>query len=855
MTIIHFAPGRSGANVVYNRLPVLPNRRSKIMAILQNSKSSLLSSSRLTVLVIGLCVLTANAMADVSFNGTTFTGEGTYDQAAGTADVPLSTNLVVTGSTDTSTITLSGGFYTTGNFSHNKGVLKIAKGTVNSCNSFGIQKGGANGTTAYIYGTVNANSFTLNKTGGCTAYLNISGNLTVSGYVEFSCAKSGQGILNQTDGVVSFTTSADQDIRIAHWYTDNKYPCRYNLSGGTFNVLNATAYVGWDGPGELNISGGTANIKGIQLVGGWNNSTASGTINLTGGRLNIGSGGITLKKKNHAINLGDGTIGALASHTWASGLTVTLTSGKTPTFDIDANKTITIASTVTGSGNLKKIGAGALTLSGSNNYTGTTTITSGTLTASKIGSIGTGALTLSNATLSAPQGTIPASSVTITGDSTFISSSGWNLFKSFSGSGTLTLTGSGYLAIKDGYTATNYTGSFIVGATDAAGSFALESQNVLNGTSNIRSVNGWIDWNELNQSFNSFEYLDGEMRSMTGTLTLSNEFKYNSSADLNVPGAVAGTADLVKEGSGTLTLSGSNTYTGTTTISDGALKLAGDGTLGTGAVSVGKNAALEIAYASSETTVNIPSITMAENSSIKVTSGTVTFGTEDAALNNLSGEAGNINVNGALTLNNDRQTKYIGAISADTIQKTGDGTLQIYAAAENMIDAQSFVVSSGRLDMKTYYKGALEIGEELDVENYSTATFSPGNSVGTLNIDGDFTLNPGATLLLEFDETGADSLIVSGTTTFAEGSFITLALDDGASVSPNQQISFQLSPNIVTFDNAALSYPSYLTGVSYNSTTGVLSATVDANAVPEPSTWALLVLGFAALFLRKRVRG
>ena len=31
-------------------------------------------------------------------------------------------------------------------------------------------------------------------------------------------------------------------------------------------------------------------------------------------------------------------------------------------------------------------------------------------------------------------------------------------------------------------------------------------------------------------------------------------------------------------------------------------------------------------------------------------------------------------------------------------------------------------------------------------------------------------------------------------------------------------------------------------------------ATIDPNAVPEPSTWALLVLGVIALFLRKRVR-
>ena len=812
----------------------------------------------LTILVLGLFLLTASAMADVSFNGTTFTGDGTYDQAAGTADAPLSTNLVVTGSEDSSKIILSGGFYTTGYFRHSKGVLEIAEGTSNTCKDFGVQKGGANGTTAYIKGTLHVTGlFMGNYTKSCTSHIYISGNVTVDGSFYSSNANSAQNIINQTDGVVNFLTSDDLAIRIAHYPTAAKYPCRYNLSGGTFNVPNTTTYVGWNGPGELNISGGTANLKGIQLVGGYNGTTGDyangkGTINLTGGRLNIGDKGVTLKNSRHEINLGNGTIGALASHSWASALTVTLTSGKTPTFDIDANKTITIASTITGSGNLKKIGAGTLTLSGSNNYSGTTTITSGTLTASKIGSIGTGALTLSNATLSVPQGTVPASSVTITGDSTFISTSGWNLFKNFSGSGTLTLTGSGYLAFPDTNPATNYTGDFIVGTNSDAGTLALESDNVLNTATSIKAVKGRINWNEKSQSFNSFEYLDGNMQKMTGTLTLSNEFKYNSSTDLDVLAVIAGSAQLTKDGDGTLMLSGANSYSGGTTVSSGTLKLAGAGALGSGAVSVGEGAELEIAYDSSETAVNIPSITMGENSSFKVTSGTVTFGTEDVTLNNLSGAAGNISVEGAMTLNNDSQTKYIGAISADTIKKTGDGTLQIYAAAKDMVDSSKFIVSSGRLDMKEYFTGSLEIGQKLGDDNYTTAIFSPGNSVGTLEITGDFTLNPGSTLLLEFDETGADSLIVSGTTQFAQGSFIILALAEGASPLPNQQVSFQLSPSIGTFDTAQLSYPSYLTGMNYNPTTGVLSATVDANAVPEPSTWALMALGVIVLFLRKR---
>ena len=87
------------------------------------------------------------------------------------------------------------------------------------------------------------------------------------------------------------------------------------------------------------------------------------------------------------------------------------------------------------------------------------------------------------------------------------------------------------------------------------------------------------------------------MEYMSGTLTIGSEFKYNSSTDLDVPAVIAGSAQLTKAGDGTLTLSGANSYSGGTTVSSGTLKLAGSGALGSGAVSVGEGAELEIFFA------------------------------------------------------------------------------------------------------------------------------------------------------------------------------------------------------------------------------------------------------------------
>lgn len=80
---------------------------------------------------------------------------------------------------------------------------------------------------------------------------------------------------------------------------------------------------------------------------------------------------------------------------------------------------------------------------------------------------------------------------------------------------------------------------------------------------------------------------------------------------------------LVKNTAGTLTLSGANTYVGGTTIEAGKLLVTGNGTLGTGAAAIGKNAVLEVAYTDPAKALSISSLSMAEGSVLDLTSGTV----------------------------------------------------------------------------------------------------------------------------------------------------------------------------------------------------------------------------------------
>ncbi len=675
----------------------------------------------------------------------------------------------------------------------------------------------------------------------------------------------------------------------------NTYTGGTSITEGTLSAGN----VGAVGTGPLTVDNatfsvvsGTVSAGSVKFTGdctfdsssGWNllkNISGSGTLTLTGaGYLAVKSGytatnytgdiivgtaakagklsfeGGNVMNANTVVKVVNGTVDwrenaeSFKSFEYYSGTMQNMTGTLTLSseFLYDSSTNLTVPCVIAGNAKLTKKGSGTLTLSAENTYKGETSIKGGTLVATTLKAVGTGPLTIDNGTLSIVQDIVPSSSVTITGDSTFNSSSGWNLVKGLTGSGTLTLTGSGYLAFKDGYSATNYTGDFLIGTAEKAGMISFESNNTINANSSVKVVNGTVDWRGNTETFKSFEYNGGAgmMNANGAIMTLSDEFIYDSSTPLTVGVVIDGDASLTKNGDGTLSLSASNTYTGGTTISTGTLALTGSaGSLGSGDVTVGENATLEINYDNASTTATLPTLSMAEGSSLKVTSGKVEFSDDDVTLNNLSGENGDVNVTGALTLNNDKKTKYSGAISAQSITKTGDETLQLYCAAENMIDASSFVVSSGRLDMQKYFTGDLQIN--------SGAVFSPGNSVGKLEQTGNFTLDSGATLLMELGGTDVDEndqLIVNGNLNLTDGSVIELVLSDNSSLKGGDTFTAILHANNSGdladdfIDNYVRSY--YFTGLEYSPMgdgTYAITGYLDTNAIPEPSTWALLALG------------
>ena len=66
----------------------------------------------------------------------------------------------------------------------------------------------------------------------------------------------------------------------------------------------------------------------------------------------------------------------------------------------------------------------------------------------------------------------------------------------------------------------------------------------------------------------------GSGAAFDGTITNSGTFNYNSTTDQELSGVISGAGALTKDNSSTLTLTGANTYSGTTTVSGGTLALA-----------------------------------------------------------------------------------------------------------------------------------------------------------------------------------------------------------------------------------------------------------------------------------------
>ncbi len=351
------------------------------------------------------------------------------------------------------------------------------------------------------------------------------------------------------------------------------------MTGGS---LSAVSYenVGDSGTGTFTQSGGINNCGASLYLG--ENTGSSGAYNLNGGLLILSS--LSQGSGSAAFNFSGGTLRAGSG--FSSNVSMTLSNGGGgATFDT-AGYSVTLAGPLSGSGSLTMIGSGALTFTGANTYSGGTTLGNGTLIAGSTGSLGSGLLALNGGTL---QGAYDGGGsytylpnnilVTATASSTLNAPSGQNLPLSgnLTGSGTLTKIGgySVFLAGNNGgFSGTyvnNVSNTMLVGsgAGSAVASWVVNGGNLCNTAAGTQAISlGALSGSGGDLGNN--DPSNGQVTYRVGALNTSTTF---SGSIVNSVGG-GGTTVLVKTGSGTLALTGANSYSDGTQINGGVLNFA-----------------------------------------------------------------------------------------------------------------------------------------------------------------------------------------------------------------------------------------------------------------------------------------
>jgi T5SS/PEP-CTERM-associated repeat protein len=543
----------------------------------------------------------------------TVTGGGTVSNTSGTIGNTAggSGTVHVGGGTGASSWTNSGeldvGFYGTGTLTiTGGGTVSSAKSVVGfySGSQGTVNVGGGSGTSTWnINGVFQVGIFgtgTLTITGGGTVssgYSEVRGSATIGGGAGTSSWTSSSDINVLSQGTVTITGGGTvSDVNGIIGADTGTASVSVLIGGGTgtsaWNNSNLLG-VGYGGDGTLTITGGgtvstfvghighTGNSgpapNGSVAIGGGTGTsvlTCSGTLNVGYDSLGVltvtGGGAVYSATSNIGVNTGgQGTVnvgGGTGTSSWATGGTLYV--GKSGT------GTLTI-----GTGGLVEAGALAGNAGGHVNLTGGTLQITGTavMTANPGFTIGTGGGTIEVTNAVAPGRLLLGGSI--------------------DGSGTLTKTGAGWLALAG---ANTLSGQINLQQGRLGNDYLTASWNGGGGTFPGVAVSSGAELDLRGQ--------DVRLSSLTGNGTVINSYGNgltntlylgNNNLSYTFAGVIAGNGtgssgegngrtNLTKIGTGTLTLTGNNTYSGTTTIGGGTVLVnntSGSGT-GTGPVTV-----------------------------------------------------------------------------------------------------------------------------------------------------------------------------------------------------------------------------------------------------------------------------
>jgi len=857
-----------------------------------------------------LSLANANALGSggsITFSGGSLQLAGTYAtdygnriQGSGGAiaiDVTSGNTATFTSVIDSSN---AGGLTKTGN-----GVLTLANsssyagGTTISLGTLQIGAGGTTGSLSTTSAIVDNATLAFNRTDTVTQGTDF--NSVISGSGQVVQAGSGTLVLN---GANTFSGGVSINAGTVSANTIDDVSSAIGAGSGTTGTLT---FGGVGGVLKYTGTGGTTarqvvlNSTGT-IAGGTGTLTLAGTITGNGGLVKVDTGKLTLPAVNTfsggvTINGGTLSIGTLADAAGGlgagSGSTGTLTFGggrlvftgatdatsrqvylsSNGIVDTGTSGDVTLSGAIAGGGGLAKLGAGTLTLSGANSYSGATTLNAGRFNIGSVNALGTTAtLTLSGGTIDNITGglvtlssnpvvnlggtvaffdptanhslTLGTGTVTIGGNATItvngsgnlgvstISSAGYIFRKS--GAGTLTInSGSlnqsdsgqqpfyldqGQLTFTTTINAHYWTLHLANGTTlDAASNvtYTTQQQSIvagaiyIDGSFTFLGTGGDLTLNPGQNAGNGFAVAS------TSTITVSNNTLTLGRFPIVESG---GSRGLTKAGAGTLTINVANSITGGMTINGGVLKV--------GAVTA-------LGVATGTLTFTGPSIL--NLGSFSPTIGALASDGSYGTISALSGSP-------ILTVNQAANTTFGGVIenggaTSVSLAKSGTGTLILTGASTytggttvdaGMLWANNTTGSATGTNVVTVASGA-ELGGTGAIAGAVViadgGTLSPGmNGAGVLVLNNALTLAANATFAVSVSTNAAlasQSIVSNGAPIYIAGARLRVSLAPG--YVPKDGDVFTLISN-VSGGSSALSGPFAILDIENSTIPGDITA-------------------------------
>ncbi|KHO74030.1 AIDA autotransporter [Salmonella enterica subsp. enterica serovar Infantis] len=546
------------------------------------------------------------------------------------------------------------------------------------------------------------------------------------------------------------------------WYAGAKSA---RAAHGTFTVDAGSTFTVTS---ELDETTATSDWNGSKLT-----KQGDGTLILSNTGNDYGDteidGGILAAKDAAALGTGDVTI--------AESATLALSQG-------------TLDNNVTGGGQIVKSGNDELIVTGANNYSGGTTISGGTLTADHADSLGSGDIDNSGV-LQVGEGELEN---TLFGSGSLVKT----------GTGELTLSGdntySGGTTISDGTLTADHADSLGTGAVANSGVLQGELKNTLSGSGSlVKTGTGELTLSGDNSYSGGTTITGGTLMADhadslgTGAIANSGVLQVGEGELENM---LSGSGSLVKTGTGELTLSGDNSYSGATTITDGTLIAANVNALGSGNidnsgtlmldaegefnlanVATQSGATTELARG---TTLNVDSLTQQADSTLNIDLSKANGESAITADSVTLGGTLNVTGIGSVTDSWTPEAYTYTLIGSDSAITTDFDNLTVAGMNREDVD---FLTIDGKVDEadNTHYDLTASLSWYANRDNATTdahGTFTLSDPDGSFNVaatltDVDDTLDPGSRWDgKSLTKEGAGTLILSGDNDYSGGTTI-----------------------------------------------------------------------------------